>query len=97
MHKTGEQLLLKSGNIDIRTTEKTNLLGVVLDSKLKFDDLVSSICLKVSAQINALNTCRLKNISPLKPRNHYIIVHATKFLSLQPSLSPLREKNATKI
>ena len=38
MHRTGEQLLLKSGNIDIRTTEKTNLLGVVLDSKLKFDD-----------------------------------------------------------
>ena len=31
-----DKLLLKSGNIDIRTTEKTNLLGVVLNSKLKF-------------------------------------------------------------
>ena len=39
-----DKLLLKSGDIDIRTTEKTNLLGVVLDSKLKFDDQVSSIC-----------------------------------------------------
>ena len=61
-----DKLLLKSGNIDIRTTEKTNLLGVVLDSKLKFDDQVSSICRKVSAQINALN--RLKNILPLKTK-----------------------------
>jgi len=58
--RTEDQLLLKLGNIDIRTTEKTNLLGVVLDSKLKFDDHVSSICRKVSVQINALN--RLKNI-----------------------------------
>ena len=48
----------------VRTTEKTNLLRVVLNSKLKFDDRVSSICCKVSAQINALN--RLKNILPLK-------------------------------
>ena len=60
MAGTEDQLLLKLGNIDIRTTEKTNLLGVVLDSKLKFDDHVSSICRKVSVQINALN--RLKNI-----------------------------------
>ncbi|XP_020609845.1 uncharacterized protein LOC110048399 [Orbicella faveolata] len=64
--RTEEQLLLKLGNNDIRTTEKTNLLGVVLDSKLKFDDHVSSICHKVSAQINALN--RLKNILPLKTK-----------------------------
>ena len=59
--RTEDQLLLESGNIDIRTIEKTNLLGVLLDSKLKFDDHVSSICRKVSAQINAL-----KNILPPK-------------------------------
>ena len=61
-----EDKLNKSGNIDIRTAEKTNFLGVVLDSKLKFDDQVSSICRKVSAQINTLN--RLKNILPLKTK-----------------------------
>ena len=44
-----------------------NGCGVVLDSQLKFDDPVSSICLKVSAQRNAIN--RLKNILPLKTTN----------------------------
>lgn len=48
--KPEDKLLFKSGDIDI-----TYLLGVVLDSKLKFDDHVSCICRKVSAQINALN------------------------------------------
>ena len=64
--KTEDKLLFKSGDIDIRTTEKTNLLGVVLDSTLKFDDHVLRICRKVSAQINALN--RLKNILALKTK-----------------------------
>ena len=57
--RTEYKLLFKSGDIDIRTTEKSNLLGVVLDIKLKFDDHVSCICRKASAQINALN--RLEN------------------------------------
>lgn len=64
--RTEDKLLLQSVKIDIRSAEKTNLLGVVLDSKLKFDDQVSSICRKVSAKINALN--RLKNILPLKTK-----------------------------
>ena len=64
--KTEDKLLFKSSDIDIRTTEKTNLLGVVLDSTLKFDDHVLRICRKVSDQINALN--RLKNIIALKTK-----------------------------
>ena len=56
----------KLADIDIKTTEKTCLLGVVLDNELKFDDHISSICRKVSAQISALN--RLKNILPLKTK-----------------------------
>ena len=63
---TEDKLLFKSGNIDIRTTKKTNLLGVVLNSKLKFDDHVSSICCKVSIQISALN--KQKNILLLKTK-----------------------------
>ena len=40
VHFHSHLLLLKAGNIAVRTTEKTNLLGVVLDIKLKFDDLM---------------------------------------------------------
>ena len=64
--KTEDKLNFKLADIDIKTTEKTFLLGVVLDDELKFDDHISSICRKVSAQISALN--RLKNILPLKTK-----------------------------
>ena len=53
-------------DIDIKTTEKTCPLGVVLDNELKFDDHISRICREVSAQVSALN--RLKNILPLKTK-----------------------------
>ena len=64
--KTEDKLNFKSADIDIKTTEKTCLLGVVLDNELTFEDHISSICRKVSAQISALN--RLKNILPLKTK-----------------------------
>ena len=64
--KTEDELNFKLAVIDIKTTEKTCLRGVVFDSELKFDDHISSICRKVSAQISALN--RLKNILPLKTK-----------------------------
>lgn len=44
LSRTEDKLLLLSGKIDIRTAEKTNLWGVVLDSKLRSNDQVSSIC-----------------------------------------------------
>lgn len=66
LERTEDKLLFKSGNIDVKTRGKTNPLGIVLDSKLKFDHYVLSICCKVSAQINALNS--LKNILPLKTK-----------------------------
>ena len=66
MAKRKDRLNFKLADIDIKTTEKTCLLGVVLDNELKFDDHISSICRKVSAQISALN--RLKNILPLKTK-----------------------------
>ena len=64
--KTDKELHFKTANTDIETTDKTNLLGVVLDNKLKFDTHISGLCRKVSAQINALN--RLKNILPIKTK-----------------------------
>ena len=64
--KTEDKFNFKLADIDIKTTEKTCLLGVVLDNELTFEDHISSICRKVSAQISALN--RLKNILPLKTK-----------------------------
>ena len=57
--KTEDKLNFKLADIDIKTTEKT-VWGSI--TKLKFDDHISSICGKVSAQISALK--RLKNILP---------------------------------
>lgn len=45
--QTEDKLHSKLADIDIDTTEKTSLLGVVLDDNLKFDDDISSICRKV--------------------------------------------------
>ena len=64
--KTEDKLNFKLADIDIKTTDKTCLLGVVIDNELKFNDHISSICHKVSAQINALN--RLKNILPFETK-----------------------------
>ena len=67
--KTEDKFNFKLADIDIKTTEKTCLLGVFLDYELKFDDHISSICRKVSSQISALN--RLKKILPLKTNLRY--------------------------
>ena len=46
--KTEDKFNFKLADIDIKTTEKTCLLGVFLDYELKFADHISSICRKVS-------------------------------------------------
>ena len=47
--KTEDKFNFKLADIDIKTTEKTCLLGVFLDYELKFDDHISGVCRKVSA------------------------------------------------
>ena len=64
--KTEDKFNFKLHYIDIKTTEKTCLLEFFLDYELKCNDLISSICRKVSSQISALN--RLENILPLKTK-----------------------------
>ena len=54
--KTEDKLNFKLADIDIKTTGKPCLLGVVLDNEWKFEDYISSICIKVSAQRSALNS-----------------------------------------
>ena len=42
-------------NETIPTSNEITLPGVMLDSKLKFDAHVASVCPKVGGQVNALN------------------------------------------
>ena len=64
---TGSQdVTIKCGTTEIPTTDEIELLGVTLDRNLKFYEHISTICRKVSSQINALR--RLKNILPLKTK-----------------------------
>ena len=51
-------------NKTIPTSNEIKLLGVMMDSKLRFDAHVASVCRKVGGQVNALN--RLQNIIPCK-------------------------------
>ena len=68
-----DKLNFRLADIDINTTEKTCLLEVVFDNESKFDDHLSNIFRKVSAQKSALN--RLKNILPRKTKRNHFIAH----------------------
>ena len=46
-----------SWNIDNKITETTKsvkLLGIIIDSQLKFDEHISDLCNKASMQLNAI-------------------------------------------
>ena len=92
LDKKEDELNFKLADIDIKTTDETCLLGVVVDNKLKFDDHISGICRKVSAQISALK--RLKNTLPPKTKKSLYRAFTLPYFNsvLQPSLSPLRKK-----
>ena len=60
----GCDINFQCANETIPTSNEINLLGVTLDSKVKFDAHVASVCGKVGGQVNALN--RLKKILPCK-------------------------------
>ena len=68
-----DKLNFRLADIDINTTEKTCLLEVVFDNESKFDDHLSNIFRKVSAQKSALN--RFKNILPRKTKRNHFIAH----------------------
>ncbi len=48
------------GDVTIETKSSVDLLGLIIDDKLKFDQQVSKICLKAARQLNVL--FRFKNI-----------------------------------
>ncbi|KXJ11565.1 RNA-directed DNA polymerase from mobile element jockey [Exaiptasia diaphana] len=63
---TTHEFKIECSGEPIPISNEIKLLGVTLDSKLKFDSHVKSICRKVGGQVNALN--RLKNILPTKTK-----------------------------
>jgi len=60
----GCDINFQCANETIPTPNEIKLLGVMLDSKFKFDAHVASLCLKVGGQVNSLN--RLQNILPCR-------------------------------
>ena len=69
----GHKYELMNGNVDnnfIIESHKVKLLGIEIDSDLKFKDHINSICDTVSKKINALS--RQCNVLPFNRRKHRI-------------------------
>ena len=49
------KLCIEMGIMIITTVDKVKLLGIIIDSKLKFDGHVKSLCLKANRNITALS------------------------------------------
>ena len=49
------KLCIEIDKMVVKTVEKFKLLGVIIDSKLKFDEHVKLLCLKANRNINALS------------------------------------------
>ena len=59
------KLCMEIDDMVITTVQQVKLLGVVIDSKLKFDDHVKSLCLKANRNVSALSRAA-KVIDPPK-------------------------------
>ena len=77
----GCDINFQCANETIPTSNEINLLGVTLDSKLKFDAHIASVCRKVRGQVNALN--RLKKILPCKVKEllyrTFVLISAVRY------------------
>ena len=58
---------IKIGQKSIKSESQVNLLGVIIDNKLKFDSHISEMCRKASAQLKAL--LRLKTVLNWKSKS----------------------------
>ena len=57
LQKQDKKSQKNSWNIDNKITETTKsvkLLGIIIDSQLKFDEHISDLCNKASMQLNAI-------------------------------------------
>ena len=58
------KLCIEIDKIVVKSFDKVKLLGVIIDSKLKFDEHVKSICLKTNRYISALSRVAKINDKP---------------------------------
>ncbi|KAL9970833.1 hypothetical protein ACROYT_G023280 [Oculina patagonica] len=63
---SGTSAVIYTNNQKIKTADTLKLLGVTIDSKLKFSEHVSSACIKASQRIGVL--MRLRNLIPTKAK-----------------------------
>ena len=76
-----ESIVLKVGGCSIDVANRVTLLGVTIDSKLKFNQHVSQICQKANSKISAFSSVSkcLDENNPLPSTAHLhlslIIVH----------------------
>ena len=49
------KLCIEIDKMVVKTVDKVKLLGVIIGSKLKFDEHVKSLCLKANRNISALS------------------------------------------
>ena len=65
-HPTQSSIDIPINDINIPTQDKVTLLGVTIDSRLKFNTHISNICSKASKQINVLR--RMTNVLDVKSK-----------------------------
>ena len=83
---TQEEANIQIDNTTIKCSKSKNLLGIVLDNKLKFDKHVENICQIASKKLNAL--ARVTNYMELPKRR--ILINA--FFKAQFSYCRLHER-----
>ena len=71
-----EVILAKVGNVNVIESHKVTLLGIEIDSDLKFHNHISMICSKAAKKLNALS--RQSHILPEKKISdeslHYVAI-----------------------
>ena len=78
-----EVTLAKVGNVNVIESHKVTLLGIEIDSDLKFHNYISMICSKAAKQLNALS--RQSHILPFRKRKSLM----KAFIMSQYSYCPL--------
>ena len=63
---TDTDVTAKIGELDVKNSREEKLLGVKIDTKLSFENHVSSLCKKVSQKLHAL--ARVVNVMDLAKR-----------------------------
>ena len=75
--------IVKADGISLATSSQKKLLGVIIDSELKFENHITELCLKVSKKVNAL--CRISSFMSLEKRGSLM----TAFIKSQFNYCPL--------